>query len=410
MITLELIDKELLQFAIDSGMIDTNTIRKQIEMNERKKFIEMHEYETWQGKNGLWYTYLPDNTKGRKLVKRKTKDELCDEVVKFYKNAETEPTIRQVFDAWANEKLMYGEIQKQSYDRYKTDFDRFFVNNEYFKNFCDRKVRYITEDDLEEFIKVSISKMNLTQKAYSGLRTIVNGIFKYSKKKRYSDISITNFIGDLDLSRRVFKKNIKDKENEVYQECEIEKLTSLLRLRSDDIRCQGLLLIFETGVRIGELCGLKPEDIHNGYIHIQRTEIKYKDESDKWVMDVRDYPKSEAGDRYIIINENAVKTIENIMSLRENGEYLFTEGGKRIRSNGFRRKLERVCNILGIKYKSNHKIRKTYGTMLIDSGVDESIVAEQMGHVDISTTKKYYYFSNKSEEKKREQISRAISI
>ena len=80
---------------------------------------------------------------------------------------------------------MYGEIQKQSYDRYKTDFDRFFVNNEYFKNFCDRKVRYITEDDLEEFIKVSISKMNLTQKAYSGLRTIVNGIFKYSKKKRY---------------------------------------------------------------------------------------------------------------------------------------------------------------------------------------------------------------------------------
>ena len=38
---MELSDKELLQFAIDSGMIDTNTIRKQIEMNERKKFIEM---------------------------------------------------------------------------------------------------------------------------------------------------------------------------------------------------------------------------------------------------------------------------------------------------------------------------------------------------------------------------------
>ena len=50
---MELSDKELLQFAIDSGMIDANTIRKQIEMNERKKFIEMHEYETWQGKNWL---------------------------------------------------------------------------------------------------------------------------------------------------------------------------------------------------------------------------------------------------------------------------------------------------------------------------------------------------------------------
>ena len=410
MIDTELSDKELLNFALDNGIIDTNTIRKQIEMNERKKFIAMHEYETWQGKNGLWYTYVPDNTKGRKLVKRKTKELIEDEIVKFYKSVENEPTINQVFDAWLDEKLKFGEIQKQSYDRYKTDFYRYFVNNEFFKHFSDRKIKYLSEDDLEEFIKVSIAKMNLTQKAYSGLRTIVNGIFKYAKKKKYSDISITNFIGDLDLSRRSFKKNIKNKENEVYQECEVEKLTSYLRSSSEDIRCQGLLLIFESGVRIGELCGLKPEDIHDGYIHIQRTEVKYKDDSDKWVMDVRDYPKSEAGDRYIIINEKAVNTIDNIMSLRENGEYLFMENGKRIRSNGFRRKLERVCNELGIKYKSNHKIRKTYGTMLIDNGVDESIVAEQMGHVDISTTKKYYYFSNKSEEKKREQIRKAISI
>ena len=48
---MELSDKELLQFAIDRGMIDANTIRKQIEMNERRKFIEMHEYEIWQWKN-----------------------------------------------------------------------------------------------------------------------------------------------------------------------------------------------------------------------------------------------------------------------------------------------------------------------------------------------------------------------
>lgn len=408
--SLELSNAEILQQALADGIIDMNTISKQVKMNERKRFLEKHEFETWQGKNGLWYTYLPDNVKGRRLIKRKTKESIDDEIVTYYKSKENEPTIKKVFNMWIDEKLRYGEIQKQSYDRYKTDFDRFFVNNQFFNCFSDRKIKYISEDDLEEFIKVSIAKMNLTQKSYSGLRTIVNGIFKYAKKKKYSDISITNFMGDLDLSRRSFKKNIKNKENEVYQEYEIEKLTSYLRANSGDIRCQGLLLIFESGVRIGELCGLKPEDIHDDYIHIQRTEIKYKDDSGKWVMDVRDYPKSEAGDRYIIISENAVKTIANIKFLRENGEYLFMENGKRIRSNGFRRKLERICNSIGIKYKSNHKIRKTYGTMLIDSGVDESIVAEQMGHVDITTTKKYYYFSNKSESRKREQINRAISV
>ena len=73
-------------------------------------------------------------------------------------------------------------------------------------------------------------------------------------------------------------------------------------------------------------------------------------------------------------------------------------------------KLKQICEKLDIEYKSNHKIRKTYGTMLIDGGVDDSLVAEQMGHTDVATTRKYYYFSNKSEEKKRDQISKAISF
>ena len=60
---MDLSDKEILKFAVENGIIDTNTIRKQIEMNERKKYLNMQKYETWQGKNGLWYTYLPDEIK-----------------------------------------------------------------------------------------------------------------------------------------------------------------------------------------------------------------------------------------------------------------------------------------------------------------------------------------------------------
>ena len=48
--------------------------------------------------------------------------------------------------------------------------------------------------------------------------------------------------------------------------------------------------------------------------------------------------------------------------------------------------------------------------MLLDSNVDESIVAEQMGHENISTTRKYYYYSNKIEDKKREQVTKAIGM
>ena len=63
-----------------------------------------------------------------------------------------------------------------------------------------------------------------------------------------------------------------------------------------------------------------------------------------------------------------------------------------------------------IDHRSTHKIRKTYGTTLLDNNVDDSIVSEQMGHSDIATTRKLYYFCNKSEKTKIAQINNAINF
>ena len=85
-------------------------------------------------------------------------------------------------------------------------------------------------------------------------------------------------------------------------------------------------------------------------------------------------------------------------------------GDKKIGKVSFNDYLYKACDALGIERRSMHKIRKTYGTMLIDSGADDSTVMEQMGHADITTTRKFYYFSNKSHQEKVEQIQRAINI
>lgn len=396
---------EILNYAFEHGMLNNDSILEQMQLNERKKYLDAHNHKIYQCKDGFWYTYF-DMENGRKRIKRKSKEALEEAVYQHYKEKYQAPTIQTVFDEWIEEKLEYGEIRKQTYDRYQTDFLRFFVNNKYFKNFADKKIKFVTEEELEAFIKITIVKMELTQKAYSGLRILINGIFKHAKKKKLTSISITQFMGDIEISRRAFKPNVKKKEDEVYQEAEAERLTKYLGQQEDDLRALGLLLIFHCGLRVGELCSLKPEDCEDKYLHIQRTEVKVKTEHSTLL--VQEYPKSEAGERYVILTDNAKKILQRIMQIREPGEFLFMDKGKRIRSNGFRRKLERVCNTLGIKYRSNHKIRKTYGTTLIDAGVDEAIIAEQMGHTDISTTKKFYYFSNKSEAKKIEQISSAV--
>ena len=152
---------------------------------------------------------------------------------------------------------MYGEIQSQSVNKYKNSYRRFFTENSDAQPIMQKKIKNITEDDLEQFIRTSIVHLSLTQKAYSELRILINGIFKYAKKKKYTELSITNFFGDLQISKRSFKKVMKDPKSEVYQEEEVAKITGYLRRQTTDIRALGILLMFETGLRIGELSALK---------------------------------------------------------------------------------------------------------------------------------------------------------
>ena len=403
-----LTDKELLNFAFENGMIDFNTIQKQFEMNERKKYLEMHKHETWQGKDNGYYTYLPDETqkKGRKLVRKSTQEKLEDAIIEFYKAEEDVPTINKVFKQWASEKLEFGEICKGTYDRYENDFKKYFVGS-----ILDQKsIRYITEDYLEMFVRKSIAEHNLTVKAYSTLRTLIIGIFKYAKRKKLTNLSISTFFKDLDLSRKAFKRNCKSKESQVFSEDEIPIILDWLR-KNPSVENYGIILCFQSGIRVGELAGLKFSDVTGKVLHVQRQEIKYKDEeTKKCTHKIVDYTKTDAGDRRIILTDNAIQTIKAIRKLNPFGEYMMQNGGRRFWTNTFNDRLYKACDKCGLQRRSMHKIRKTYGTTLIDANVDDSLIMSQMGHSDISTTRKYYYYSNKNLKHNEEQIEQAIAF
>lgn len=46
---MELSDKELLNYAVEHGIIGADAIRKMVEMNERKRYIDMHQGRIWFG-------------------------------------------------------------------------------------------------------------------------------------------------------------------------------------------------------------------------------------------------------------------------------------------------------------------------------------------------------------------------
>ena len=309
---------KMLSYAAKDDNISLVDIQNKYETMKREQYLLQHNHKVWKAKDGKWKTYLDDenSSRGYILKVRTTEKDIQDLIVSFYKEKELDPYIDQVFNEWNDQKLFYGEITKQSYNRYMNDFKRFFPKDCTLRK---KKFRQITENDLETFIKTTIHERELTSKMYSGLRTIILGIFKYGKSKQLTNISITTFFGDLNLSRKAFAKRIVDKESEVFSETEIVMVKSYLQ-KKGTIRDLGILLAFETGLRVGELSALKKEDIDPSrkYIHIQRTEITYKDpETNERICEVRNVPKTEAGDRYLIIPESAIVILDQITALNE---------------------------------------------------------------------------------------------
>lgn len=399
-------DSEALQLALSEGIINLDTIHKQIEEMQNKKFLEMHTYKIWQGSDGRWVTKLPaDNSGNRRMIKKTNIDDLKAEIINYYKNVQEAKTLRNVFEEWINRKLKLNEICLGTSDRYKNEFDRYFKGSDLEKTQMD----IITEDDLEDFIRETIADKGLTAKAYGNMRTLIIGTFKYAKRENLTDISISQFFGDLDLSKRAFRKTKKNPEDQVFTEEEAKKIIAWL-YEHPSVENYGLIFAFQVGLRTAELAALKFSDIQGNKLHVQRQEIKHKDGVRHNIHEIVDYAKTDAGDRIVYLPQQAIDTVELIRSINRTGEYMMSLGNKKFYTNIFNHRIYKACDEVGIKRRSMHKIRKTYGTALIDSGADEGFIKNQMGHSDIETTRRYYYFSNKNEHKRIEQVEKAMAV
>lgn len=390
-------DAELLKYAIESGIIDTALVQQKIEMHEREEILSKHPYSIYQGNDGKWYSYLPEKT-GRKKIKSTLRIKIEDKIVEYWKQQELNPTVKDVFRDWIDAKLLHGEISKATYDRYEIDFER------YFSKIAEKRIQSIDEEFLDEYVRESIHEFSMTSKSFSNFRTLIYGIFKYAKRKKYVSFSITYVMGDMEISPKAFKRVVKKAEEQVYMPLEKNKMEEYL-VKNTDIVNLGILFMFKTGVRVGELSTLKRLDVDNYTVAINSTETRYKDEYGKVHYEVKNFPKSEAGLRFAILPEKYKWILDEILKLNPYGEYLFEKNGKRIKTYSFRRRLGYICESkLHMKAKSPHKIRKTYGSILLDGKVKESTILDAMGHTDISCTRGHYYFDRTNIEDKREEL------
>ena len=390
-------EKNFLQFILNSPIIDATLIRQEYERMKREKILA--NTKIWKATDGRWKAYV-DVAGKRRLIAKSSRVALEDEIIEMHKDPKIK--FKECFDSWVSQKLEFGEIQKQTYDRYTADYKRYIHGTE----LETKEVKKIDELYLETYIKQKIASEHLTAKNWGNLRTIISGAMVYARKHDYTDFRISLFLAELQLSSKIFEhKQIKDEE-QVFAKDEETKIRQYIA-DNPDMLSLGVALAFVTGLRVGEVSALRWSDWQDDVLIVQRTEIKYKGEHGEWIEEVRNFTKGRDGIRQVILTEEAKDVLSKLYAYTgEQNDYVFLRDGKRIKAAWLSNKIEALCRIVQIPFRSFHKIRKTYATKLLDAQVPEKVITKQMGHTEILTTKTFYYFSNQQVAEIKDQLEK----
>lgn len=136
-------------------------------------------------------------------------------------------------------------------------------------------------------------------------------------------------------------------------------------------------LLFATGMRISELCALKPSDV-NLY---DRT--------------ILIYGKGAKERRIQIGNEDVVAVLEEYQEeyqeeIREWGCFFINHSGRPLSDQAVRRMINKYSSLAAIEmHITPHMFRHTFATSLLEADVDIRYIQEMLGHSSINITEIY---------------------
>ncbi len=402
-ISIESLNADTLNYLISNGTIDYANVQEILEMKEKQELLNSHPFDKWQGNNGFWYVYVPDETKGRRLVKRKTEKGIDDAIIKYQKSQRENPTVRELFNEWNNAQKNKGFIKDNTYARNIKCFER------HLNEWENRRIKSITDEMWIDFLEAQIVKFNLSYKGFCGIKHIVEGIILKARRKHCINFTADDVTQNLMIPKNAYRKKKTKDEDEAYTDVEMQKILSYTETHRD-AQNDCITLMFETGMRVGEAVALQHDDLDPKHlcISVNKTESRSTDETGKVHLFVEASTKTEAGTRTVYLPKQYQHFLTTLWWNSSNTEYVFMNKGKRMITNTVRNRLREICKELDINYRSPHKIRKTYASILLENNVKKSMITAQLGHVQIETTEEFYLRDRSNGHERVEELSRAM--
>ena len=311
----------------------------------------------------------------------------------------TEPLLKDIAAQWLEDLRTIRK--KSTIAKYKGQLQKYIIPN--FGNLCINK---ITNSDLVNFSRKLLS--GETSKALSP-RTVADILSRMKSIRKFALLQGYNvgYTSDF-MSIPQNKRNIR-----VLTTQEQERLINYLNTKLDAINL-GLLLCLSTGLRIGELCALKWDDISisEGELHVRRTmqRLQNLDQTQvtKTYIEIGE-PKSKCSIRTIPLPDSILSLLKTVCV---KGAYLLT-GQKSyfIEPRTMENRFKRVLKECGIEKANFHSLRHTFATRCVEVGFDIKSLSEILGHANVNITlNRYVHPTMKLKRKNMNKLSELFAV
>ena len=279
-----------------------------------------------------------------------------------------DPAFTQVAGEWLEEIKITKKVS--TYVKYTRIYRNYLE-----EAFLNIRLSMMTDSLIQSRISDSLSD-SIRRSVYC----VLNQILKFARRK-YS-ISVS-FLQRTDSQAR--KKPVR-----VFNKQEQTRLLACL-YRETDLFKAAILLCLYTGLRLGELCALKWEDIDtkNQLVIVNRTVQRLYIEGHPTKTTLLETgPKSDYSRREIPLSSGALELLGRFGG-GEGQEYIFGKERPlepRTLQNHFKKFLKEA----GLEHKNFHTLRHTFSTNCIERGTDVKSLSEMLGHSDVQITLNRY--------------------
>lgn len=376
-------------------------------MSKRGENIYKRKDGRWEGR------YIKNRTSGGKAIYgyvyahsyKETRSKLQDAIRDWHSSEQTcqEETETTDFQSLAEEWFCHMKplVKESTYRKYSNLWQSYIR-----PQLGHMQIPDISQSILEEYCTALLTSggskgEGLSAKTVSDTMSLIRCVLQFCISKKIVVSCDTRMITVKQCTKKMRVLTVKEQQilcNHIYSDLSPQNV--------------GVLFCLFTGIRVGEICALKWEDISfsENTVHIHQTMQRIQiDETENKTKIIITTPKSTCSIRTIPLPDELISVLKTVRGSASG--YFLTGSDKRwieprTMQYHFKSLLKR-CKIEDANY---HALRHTFATRCVELGFDVKSLSEILGHASVNITmNRYVHPSMNLKRKNMERLSGLFS-